>query len=319
MGTIIAAKDFSSIDDAETIKRACQGLGTDEKTLISILAHRNESQRKLVRLAYQEIYHQDLIQQLKSELSGSFQIAISYWTMDPARRDAIYANEALKKATPDYKVLIEIACTRTSEEIVAIKGSYQFLYKHSLDEDVAFKTNGDIRKLLVALISAYRYDGDEFDENVAHSEANILHQAIENKVFSHDEIIRILSTRSKKQLCVTFNAFRNIYGTTITKGLLSNPNDDDDDEYLGALRTTIRCIKYPQRYFAKVLRHAMNDLINEEHGLSRVIITRAEKDLSEIKDLYFKRNNVSIDDSVAKDTSGNYKTFLLALLGNNSL
>ncbi|CAL0300997.1 unnamed protein product [Lupinus luteus] len=318
MATVIAAKDSSPIDDAETIKRACQGLGTDEKALISILAHRNEAQRKLVRLAFQEIYHQDLIQQLQSELSGSFQRAISHWTMDPSERDAVIAHEALKKATPDYKVLIEIACTRTSQEIVAIKGSYQFLYKHSLDEDVASKTNFDIRKLLVAIISAYRYDGDEFDESVAHSEANILHHAIENKVFNHDEIIRILSTRSKKQLCVTFNAFRNIYGTTITKGLLSNPIDDDD-EYLGALRTTIRCIKYPQRYFAKVLGHAMNDLVNEENALSRVIITRAEKDLSEIKDLYFKRNYVSIDDSVARDISGNYKTFLLALLGNNSL
>ncbi|OIV95965.1 hypothetical protein TanjilG_27069 [Lupinus angustifolius] len=239
--------------------------------------------------------------------------------MDPSERDAVFAHEALNKSKPDYKVLIEIACTRTSQEILAIKGSYQFLYKHSLDEDLASKTNSDIRKLLVAIVSAYRYDGDEFDESVAHSEANILHHAIQNKVFNHDEIIRILSTRSKKQLCVTFNAFRNIYGTTITKGLLSNPIDDDDDEYLGALRTTIRCIKYPQRYFAKVLHHAMNDLISEENALSRVIITRAEKDLSEIKDLYFKRNNVSIDDSVARNISGNYKIFLLALLGNNSL
>jgi len=51
-------------------------LGTDEATLISILAHRNVSERKLVREAYEEIYHEDLIQQLKSELSGSFQVKI---------------------------------------------------------------------------------------------------------------------------------------------------------------------------------------------------------------------------------------------------
>lgn len=72
-------------------------------------------------------------------------------------------------------------------------------------------------QLLVVVTSAYRYDGDEFDENLAHLEANILHQVIENKAFNDDEIIRILCTRSKKQLCATFSTFRNVYGTTITK------------------------------------------------------------------------------------------------------
>lgn len=50
------------------------GLGTDETALISILAHRNVAQRKLVRMAYEELYQEDLIQQFKSELSGSFEV-----------------------------------------------------------------------------------------------------------------------------------------------------------------------------------------------------------------------------------------------------
>lgn len=66
-----------------------------------------------------------------------------------------------------------------------------------------------------------------------------------------------------------------------------------------------------------MLCYALNELIAEEHELSRVIITRAERDLNEINDLYFKRNGVTLDSSVAKKTSGNYKNFLLALLGNN--
>ncbi|XP_027339454.1 annexin D8-like [Abrus precatorius] len=314
MATLIAAKDSSPYEDAETIKKACKGFGTDESSLISILAHRNVAQRKLVRQAYEEIYHEDLIQQLKSELSGSFERAICNWTMDPAERDASLINEALKKErVPNYRVIIEIACTRTSEEFLAVKRSYQFLYKHCLEEDVASTTIGDIRRLLAAVISTYRYDGDEFDESMAHSEANIVHQIIEKKAFNDDEIIRILSTRSKKQLCATFSIFRNMYGTTITKGLLGTPSD----EYMVALRTVIRCIKNPQRYMTKVLCHALNDLVTEEHALSRVIITRAEKDLNEIKDLYFKRNSVTLHNSVAQKTSGNYKNFLLALLGNN--
>lgn len=54
----------------------CAGFGTNETVLISILANRNAAQRKLVRLAYQEVYHQDLIELLKSELSGNFEVKI---------------------------------------------------------------------------------------------------------------------------------------------------------------------------------------------------------------------------------------------------
>jgi len=67
--------------------------------------------------------------------------------MDPAERDAAFINEALKKETPDYKVIVEIVCTRTSEEFLAAKRSYQFQYKHCLEEDVASKTIGDIRRV----------------------------------------------------------------------------------------------------------------------------------------------------------------------------
>lgn len=69
--------------------------------------------------------------------------------MDPAERDATFINEALKKETPDYKVIIEIASTRTSWELLAVKRSYQFLYKHCLEEDLASQTTGDIRKVCI--------------------------------------------------------------------------------------------------------------------------------------------------------------------------
>ncbi|PNX69454.1 annexin-like protein rj4-like [Trifolium pratense] len=61
--------------------------------------------------------------------------------------------------------------------------------------------------------------------------------------------------------------------------------------------------------------HALGDLVNEEQALTRVIVTRAEKDLKEIKDVFAKRNNATIHEIVDRKTWGNYKAFLLALLG----
>ncbi|KAF2291853.1 hypothetical protein GH714_035855 [Hevea brasiliensis] len=241
------------------------GWGTDEKAIISILGHRNSFQRKLIRLAYEEIYQEDLITLLKSELSGDLERAICLWTLEPADRDAVLANEALRKPILDYRVIIEISCVKSPEDLLAAKRAYRFRYKHSLEEDVASRshTSRDIRKLLVAVVSAYRYDGAEIDD----------------------------------------------------KDLLGDPAD----EYFAALRMVIRCIRDPKKYFAKILRYAINTKGTDEDALSRVIVTRAEKDLKEIKELYMKRNNIALDAAVGRDTSGDYKAFLLALLGDDEI
>ncbi|KAJ9172248.1 hypothetical protein P3X46_015509 [Hevea brasiliensis] len=317
MATLNSTKDFSPVEDAENIKKACLGWGTDEKAIISILGHRNSFQRKLIRLAYEEIYQEDLITQLKSELSGDLERAICLWTLEPADRDAVLANEALRKPILDYRVIIEISCVKSPEDLLATKRAYRFRYKHSLEEDVASRshTSRDIRKLLVAVVSAYRYDGAEIDDKVAHLEAEILHGDISEKAFNNEELIRILTTRSKSQLKATFNRYKDIHGTSITKDLLGDPAD----EYFAALRMVIRCIRDPKKYFAKILRCAINTKGTDEDALSRVIVTRAEKDLKEIKELYMKRNNIALDAAVGRDTSGDYKAFLLALLGDDEI
>ena len=82
-------------------------------------------------------------------------------------------------------------------------------------------------------------------------------------------------------------------------------------------------IKYVYIYWTlfgtQVLRTAINTVGTDEDALSRVIITRAEKDLKDIMKIYFKRNNVTLENAIERDTSGDYKAFLLALLGKDEL
>lgn len=72
-------------------------------------------------------------------------------------------------------------------------------------------------QILVALVSAYRYDGNEISEEMAESEARILHDEIHRNDRNPEETVRILSTRSKAQLNATFNHYKDIYKTSITK------------------------------------------------------------------------------------------------------
>lgn len=67
--------------------------------------------------------------------------------------------------------------------------------------------------------------------------------------------------------------------------------------------------------FVQVLRNAIKRVGSHESALTRVIVTRAEKDLKDIKDVYYKRNSEHLENSVAKEFSGDYKKFILTLLG----
>lgn len=78
-------------------------------------------------------------------------------------------------------------------------------------------TWGVLIQLLVAMATAYKYDGEEIDEMLARSEAAVLHVEILGEAVDHEETIRVLSTRSSVQLSAIFNSYKDIYGRSITK------------------------------------------------------------------------------------------------------
>jgi annexin D len=108
-------------------------------------------------------------------------------------------------------------------------------------------------------VSTYRYDGDDnVDAELARSEAKIVHEAVRNSAgaaggrHDHEELIRVLGTRSKAQLRATFSCFKDEdeHRRSVTKALPRGA--DDPTGYLRALRAAVRCVADPTKYFAKV-------------------------------------------------------------------
>ncbi|KAH7557577.1 hypothetical protein JRO89_XS11G0183800 [Xanthoceras sorbifolium] len=333
MSTLTVPSQIPSVaEDCEQLRTAFAGWGTNEGLIISILAHRNAAQRKLIQQQYAETYGEDLLKALDKELSNDFERVVLLWTRDPAERDAFLGNEATKRWTSSNQVLMEIACTRSSNQLLQARQAYHARYKKSLEEDVAYHTTGDFRKVarayafddaakedensfltpLFVNFHSYRYEGDEVNMTLAKSEAKILHEKTSDKAYSDEDLIRILATRSKAQINATLNHYKNEFGNDINKDLKT----DSKDEYLALLRATIKCLIRPEMYFEKVLRLAINKRGTDEGALTRVVTTRAEVDMKIIKEEYHKRNSVPLDRAIVKDTTGDYEKMLLALIGH---
>lgn len=67
----------------------------------------------------------DLIKDLKSELSGNFRDSIVWFMEEKSVFDAKHLHNAMKGLGTKESVLIEILCSRTSEEIRRIKTSFK--------------------------------------------------------------------------------------------------------------------------------------------------------------------------------------------------
>ncbi|PKI63012.1 annexin D3 [Punica granatum] len=305
----------SPTDDCERLRKAFKGWGTDEKTVISILGHRNANQRRKIRETYHQLYNKSLIADLESELSGDFGKAVILWTYDPAERDARLAKQALqttKRGINHLHPIIEMACAPSSpHHLVAVRQAYCSLYDCSLEEDIGSTLSLPLRKILVGLVSSYRYDKEVISMDVANSEADLLHNAIDKKQLDHDYVVWILSTRNVFQLRATFQCYTKKFGNPIEEDIKNSGKGDLEN----LLRVIIICLDSPERHFAEVVQNSIIGIGTDEDMLTRAIVTRAEVDMMKVRGEYFNMYKSSMDNAVIGDTSGDYKNFLLTLLG----
>jgi len=82
------------------------------------------------------------------------QRAVYHWMFDPAERQAVMANAATECVQEEYPVIVEVACTNSSAELVAVKNAYHALYRRSLEEDVAARATGNLRSVRAASCSS---------------------------------------------------------------------------------------------------------------------------------------------------------------------
>ncbi|KAI3700127.1 hypothetical protein L2E82_44744 [Cichorium intybus] len=315
MGTLIVPAALTSPrDDAMQLYKAFKGWGCDTITLIGILAHRDASQRALIEQEYKTMYSEDLTKRLSSELSGDIKKAILLWMPDPARRDAMILREAFSSSI-DLKAATEVICSRTPSQLYQLKQLYFSLFQVYLEHDIQAQTSGDHEKLLIAYISIPRSEGPEVDRKVVEKDAKALYKAGEKRLGTDERTFRsIFSERSRPHMAAVSSAYKDMYGNSLKKVIKKETSGNF--EY--ALVTILQSAENPGKYFAKVLRKAMKGLGTDEKTLTRIIVTRTEMDMQYIKAEYKKKYAKTLTDAVHSETSGNFRTFLLTLLGPNS-
>ncbi|XP_004691538.2 PREDICTED: annexin A4 [Condylura cristata] len=311
-GTIRAASGFNASEDAQNLRKAMKGLGTDEDAIINIVAFRNTAQRQEIRTTYKATLGRDLLDDLKSELTGNFEKVILGMMTSTVLYDVQELRKAMKGAGTDEGCLIEILASRSPEELSLIKENYQLQYGNSLEDDIRSDTSFMFQRVLVSLSTGGRDTGNALDDALVQKDAQDLYEAGEKK-WGTDEVkfLTILCTRNRNHLLHVFDEYKRISKKDIEQSIKSETSGSFED----ALLAIVKCMRNKPAYFAERLYKSMKGLGTDDDTLIRVMVSRAEIDMLDIRANFKKMYGKSLHSFIKGDTSGDYKKVLLILCG----
>ncbi|KAK4567223.1 hypothetical protein RGQ29_003152 [Quercus rubra] len=253
------------------------------------------------------MYSEDILKRLSLKLSGNLETSVLLWMPDPVERDLQVVKQGLRLETENLQAATEVICSRTPSQIQSFKQQYLSKFEVHLEDDIDRQPLGHHRELLLAYVRQRRDEDLRYDTERAQEDSRALLGADECT------FIRIFSERSRAQLAVVISAYSDLSGNSLEKAVKGKKWGPFGD----ALRTILSCSESPATYFAKVLHKAMKCLRVDHTTLIRVIVTRTEIDMKDIKAEYLTRYGKTLNDVVDLQTTGHYRTFLLSLLGPN--
>ena len=299
--------------DAETLRNAMKGLGTDEAAIIKVIANRNNSQRQKIKSAYKTAYGRDLIDDLKSELKGNFEDAVVALFEPPVEYDVDQLRKAMKGAGTDEDTLIEIIASRPNWLLKQIKDKYQEKYNKSLEDAVAGEVGGDLKRLLTSLLQCNRSENAHPNDAECQKKAKELFDAGEGKWGTDESVFnKIFTLSSPMELALISRHYHKLSGKTILEAIKKEFSGDMQK----LLTTIVYAIISPSEYFATRVNKAIKGWGTNDNLLIRVLVTRDEIDMPQIKQYYKQLYGKDMLADIKSDCSGDYQKLLIELAGH---
>jgi hypothetical protein len=231
---------------------------------------------------------------------------------DPIEYDADELRKAMKGLGTNEDTLIEIIASRPPQVIQAIKAKFNEKYKRDLEADVKSETSGTLRKLLIALLQCGRSVNTNPNPSQCAQIADEIYKAGEAKLGTDESVFnKYFCTLSPHELALVSKEYHKLTGHTILQAI--------DKEFSGDAKKTLRTIVYatlsPSEYFATRVHDAVKGLGTKDHLLIRVIVSRSEIDIPQIKQYYKQLFGKDMYEDIKNDISGDYRTLLLGIIG----
>ena len=282
----------------------------DEETIVSILSTTSNLDRQIIRLFYKKKFPNLIQKDIQTQLSGDFgKLVLNLFDL-PYEYDARELHRSLTSFSKDEKAIIEIIITRPRSHLILVQKIYKKFYNVSLKNDILNLSDKTFSEFLITILASNRPSGLTIKPNDAY---NIAKDIIKNGVKQYGKNVNLFKQvfvdRSREDLIMISRAFYDLYK--------KNLYDVIDNEISGTNKKLIKDILFglitPAQWFAKKAYKAMKGAGTDDKTLIRVIVSRAEIDMEDIRDYYFRDRNTDLRNDIDGDCSGAYGQLLMNL------
>ncbi len=305
---------FDASGQADVLRKAMKGFGTDEASLIRVLAHMGPLEIPVLKQTYQQRHHRSLEGDIDSETSSYFKMTLLSILRGPLQQDVWCLQNALRGAGTKESVLNDVLIGRSNADMNAIKHAYQQTYHRSLESDVRGDLSAKTERLFSMILAASRQEESapvipqQVDADVTE-----LHRATEGKVGTEQlTVCSILSNRSNGHIRATANAYEHKYRIPLEKVIEREFSGHMEDALIQMIRVgTDRAMRD-----ARLLEACMRGPgTKDERLVCQVVAIHWNPNyMAQVKGAYKVKYNKDLASRIRGETSGNYERLLLAML-----
>ncbi|KAF7118578.1 hypothetical protein CNMCM5793_008112 [Aspergillus hiratsukae] len=300
--------------EADLLRKAMKGFGTDEKTLIQVLSKLDPLQMAAVRSTYSNYLHRDLSKDVKSETGGYLRQGLLAIIDGPLLHDVHSAREAVEGLGTKEWLLNDVLLGRSNADLNAIKSTYEHTFHRSLQKDVEADLSFKTLSLFSLVLRADRHeDSYPINPQAIEQDARAIHAATSGRVVNNvDEVCAIFARASDPELRAISQAFTNRYNLSLESHIEKEFSGHMKDALLHTLRTALD----PAMRDAQLLEDCMKGMgTKDEKLVVRVVRLHWNRQhLDQVKRAYHHRYKQDLISRVRGETSGDYQKLMVALL-----
>ena len=289
----------SPMSDLENIKNFIQN--SEKSKIVELICKLSNEQRQNLKQMYLSSYGTELDKDLKSALSGDAEDLILGLMKTPVDFDAEQIYLSMKGIGTDEDTLSEMIATRPSRRLIRIRERYHELYNETLENDIKGDTSDYYRNILIAMIQGGRSD-NPYPNSQKMKE--IVQKLTEDNDSIKDNFVSYFVNCSYGEICTICREYEKATGKYI---LDSIKNLFSSDEY-NFFSILLNYISDPGKFFAEKI-HGFKD-----KDLIRIIVSRNEENMDEIRDSYKELYNIELIEDIKNHTKGDFQLGLSILV-----
>jgi annexin A7/11 len=301
--------------EAEALRKAMKGFGSNDAELIRVLAKADPLQVAAIRKTYDSRFMRSLLDDIAKETSGSLEQGLVAVVRGPLEHDVRLLRLATEGAGTKEYVLNDILLNRSNADINAIKEAYQRTYNVSLLSELKRDLSGDYERLFDFVLAAQRAEDSapvipqQIDAEVAE-----IHRATEGVKLGADAVTvcQLLSSRSDAQLRAISQAYQARYRQPLETVLKKEFHGDLEKALLLILARANDRAKSD----AEQLEETMKGIGTKDALLmDRVVRMHWDRaHMDRVEQAYQRTYQKDLSKEIKDETRGNQEKLLLALI-----